>query len=196
MFHGTSQVSHKSALKAPSISGAPRPAKQVSFTLQDRVRYIRPGRGTWENGEPRARRPSEWELNNQQRLVDDTLAEIDRIERSELLERQTRRKPLPAESPLREGYFNQSNWSELQVSGNPVQVPSPLRMVQQAPGLDEGNVTFDDFLTKDQMAEGEPKASKRRRTSSVKCVASSFASVKSLSKAFRNKLRGKDKHQE
>jgi hypothetical protein len=69
-------------------------------------------------------------------------------------------------------------------------------MVQQAPGLDEGNVMFDDFLTKDQMAEGEPKASKRRRASSVKSVASSFASVKSLSKAFRNKLRGKDKHQE
>lgn len=155
-------------MPASSNKSAPRSGKRVSFALKDSVKHIRAGEGTWENGESTSRRPSAWEVINSERLTEKAFAEIENMERSEKIERQTRRKPVPTQS-------------RFQKDDPRVQASKPRHLARE--------VTFDDFLNQDQLVDDEPEAQKKLRKASMRTLASSLASIKSASKAFKQKMK-------
>ncbi|KAF1966236.1 hypothetical protein BU23DRAFT_663599 [Bimuria novae-zelandiae CBS 107.79] len=160
-------LKHKMAATKPSLKNSgrrpDRRKKTVTFALRDSVKVIPCGYGTWENGPPMADNPMPWAIENSEKLVTQSLAQIRSLEQVEAA-----RRPQNGPRPMTPRFI----------------------VVQKHPKRTEtgANSNFDSFLNPEQLSSGETLRHKNRtRSSSLKSL-TSIASMKSLSKVFKKKM--------
>ncbi|KAJ4298023.1 hypothetical protein N0V90_005922 [Kalmusia sp. IMI 367209] len=185
------KMTPKSALKVFKDRSNPNSPKTVTFAPLNtmEVREYPREMDTWYSGES-ARYPTDWELDNQDKLTEETFALIEAQERDEATHL-LKNKPLPMNPPQLQTARPLLTADNLGRAGIHRQGNNRRRgtiaVRRAAPNRD--NTTFEGILSKENFSIDELSGVKPR-TSSLTSI-NSIASIKSLSKMFKRKVDGK-----
>ena len=158
-------------------------AKSVTFAPMVSIRKIPAGEGTWENGQPVATTPSDWESDNGERLAAQALKAAEEQERAESALFISASK---AKDVAFENRNSRNGPSKVMPKRKPV--PKAIRIPEPAfrPRAATFDVTFDSFLPAEKLQGRGPL----KTPNSLKSFADA-ASMKSFSEKFKAKLRTK-----